>query len=532
MNAEQNKQLEANIILLDNLLGVDARKPGKAVSLPAAIRVIEPLEPTGGKDIPVFPASYAGANDQSPPVYDLAGIEYDEGEDVVHIKSGTAKIPRIKSAKLCVIDSPQSQANRMEPAFLEEDDLRELVPQATATIPKRKNGTESVLSLPHRVADFRVRLSNHAVAVRDAIAAFANGDALPLLQTFPTSLLFGFWDSRGDEDVGVKHARILLSRIDAHDVIPCRRHTLYSGPYSTDEFREVVLDNADIDAKKLSAAGFTNAPSDGLGGVLVNGKIERISVLSLSDIARINCFEEGRKDAPAEGTDDKQKKDAKLGIDKDKTNAARRYLFALAALAEGHERSKGSHRLRSGCELIATGELKFEFRGAQPEHAEQLRALYSNRARLIEIAKKSMEILGITETEKTYIVSASVLKVTALKDDDEVKKIRTNIGNLKLAWEKAEEAAKKAEAKAEKSKADAGKAEAKANEAIATDKNKENAKQKREKAQKDEKDAEEKRKKATKAKQEHDEAVEEAGDILQLGDVVEQESEQEGDLAK
>jgi CRISPR-associated protein Csb1 len=421
MNAEQNKQLEVDITLLDNLLGVEARKPGKAASLPAAIRVIEPLEPACGKDIPVFPASYAGASDQSPPVYDLAGIEYDDGMDTVRVKKGTREIPRIKSAKLCAIDSPQSQANRMEPAFLEADDLRELVPQATATIPKREHGTESVLNLPHRVADFRVRLSDKASTVKSAIASFAKGDALPLIQAFPTSLLFGFWDSRGDEEVGVKHARILLSRIDAHDVVPCRRHSLYSGPYSKDEFREAVLDNADIDKEKLSAAGFTNAPSDGLGGVLVNGKIERISVLSLSDIARINCFEETKKDAP-EGADDKQKKVVKSNVDKGKTNAARRYLFALAALAEGHERSKGSHRLRSGCELVApSADLKptIEFRGAQPQSADELVKLYGDRYRLIEIAKESIGTLGIKTEGETYEVTKETLRGEVVKPEPE-----------------------------------------------------------------------------------------------------------------
>lgn len=506
MNAEQNKQqLEADITLLDSLLGIDARKPGEAAKLPAAIRVIEPLEPAGGKDIPVFPASYAGDNNN--PVYDLSGVEYEEGE--------TRFVKHIKSARLCAIDSPQSQANRMEPAFLEADDLRDLVPQATATIPKRENGTISVLTLPHRVADFRVRLSNQATAVEEAIAAFAKGDALPLIQAFPTSLLFGFWNSRGKDDFGVKHARILLSRIDAHHIIPCRRRSQYTGPYSEDEFREVVLDYGK-ETKKLSEAGFTPVPGEGLGGVLIDqekGKIERISVLSLSDIARITCYGEGKENGKAK-------------VDADKTNAARRYLFALGALAEAHERSKGSHRLRSGCELVADGELKFEFRGAQPKNAELLRELYSDRARLIEIAKKSIKILDIKETEQTYIVSASVLKVTALKDDDELKKIRTNIGNLKLAWEKSDEAAKKAEAKAEKSKADADKAEARAVDASATNKNKEDARKKQEKAKKDEGDAEEKQKKATKAKQEYDEAVEEAGDILQLEDVLEQESDQ------
>ena len=452
MNAEQNKQqLQADITLLDSLLGIAARKPGKAASLPAAIRVIEPLEPAGGKDIPVFPASFAGVKDQSPPVYDLAGIEYDEGDDVVRVKNGTREIPRIKSAKLCAIDSPQSQANRMEPAFMEADDLRELVPQATATIPKRENGTESVLTLPHRVADFRVRLSNQATAVEKAITAFAKGNALPLIQAFPTSLLFGFWNSRGEDDFGVKHARILLSRIDAHDVIPCRRHSLYSGPYSKDEFRAVVLDNADIDAKKLSAAGFTNAPSDGLGGVLVNGKIERISVLSLSDIARINCFEEIKKDAPAEGVEDQQKKDAQHNVDEVKTNAARRYLFALAVLAEGHERSKGSHRLRSGCELVAPNgdsNPKIEFRGAQPQNADELTKLYNDRTRLIAIAKKSMEILGIKMEGETYEVSKETLRGEVVSDDEEAKRLKKEADDAQKAADKAKAAAIKAEEKA------------------------------------------------------------------------------------
>jgi CRISPR-associated protein Csb1 len=492
------EQLQKDIALLDKLLGVEARKPGKATSLPAAIRIIETLEPAGGKQVPVFPASYAGAGDNDPPVYDLAGIEYGEGKDTVRVKQGrTALVERIVKAKFCAIDSPQSQANRMEPAFLEAEDLRGLVPQATATIPKRENGTQSVLSLPHRVADFRVRLSNKANDVKNAIATFAKGDALLLLQNFPTSLLFGFWDSRGDEDVGVKHARILLSRIDAHNVVPCRRHSLYSGPYSKEEFRDVILDSADIDAKKLSGAGFTNAPSDGLGGVLLDqdkGEIKRISVLSLSDIARVNCG------SPA---------------DTEKTNAARRYLFALAALAEAHERSKGSHRLRSGCELVANGEMTVEFRGKQPDNANELKSLYDDRARLIAIAKKSTEILGIKTTEQTYTVSASILKVTALREEDEVKKITTNVGNLKLAWEKADQAAKKAEEKATKSKTDSDNANTKAAEPNATEKHKEDARKKQDKAKKDAKDVEEKRQKTEKAKADYLEAKDDAGDIIQ-----------------
>ncbi|OYW72311.1 MAG: hypothetical protein B7Z37_25235 [Verrucomicrobia bacterium 12-59-8] len=171
-------QLKADITLLDNLLGVEARKPGKAALLPAAIRIVETLEPAGGKQVPVFPASYAGATDQSPPVYDLAGVIYGEVEETIRVKKSTAKVRQIIKAKLCALDSPQSQANRMEPAFIECDDLKALVPQATSTIPRRpeNEGSTSVLLLARRVADFRIRLSNGADDIRKAVTAFAKGD--------------------------------------------------------------------------------------------------------------------------------------------------------------------------------------------------------------------------------------------------------------------------------------------------------------------------------------------------------------------
>lgn len=443
------EQTKADIGLLDSLLGVESRKPSKAASLPAAIRIIEKLEPAGGKDIPVFPASYAGANDQSPPVYDLAGIEYGEHEETVRVKNSTAKVRQILRARLCAIDSPQSQANRMEPAFLESDELKELVPQASATIPKRETYDDSVLLLPHRVADFRVRLSSRAAEVSSAITFFQRGNALPLLRLFPTSLVFGFWNSRGEEEHGVKHARMLLSRIDAHDVIPCRRHSLYSGPYSKDEFAEVVLGREDKqmskeDGDKLSKEGFSNAPSNALGGVPVQGKIERTSVLSLSDIARIHCElpkPKEQKEPPAEPTGESDPTPEQL------TNAARRYLFVLAALAESHERSKGSHRLRSGCELIAVNEPQFELRGAKFAQEGNLKALYNDGARLIAVAKKAKEILSIPATLEDFVVSAETLRGEVLGADELAKEIEKLTKEVEKSKEKAAKAEKDAEEK-------------------------------------------------------------------------------------
>ncbi len=392
----QEDDLNKAIELLDRLLSVNARKPGAAVKLPAVIRVLESLEPAGGMDFPVFPASYAGTGDNDPPVYDLSGVVYGQVQETVRGKGKTTvQRQQIISAERCALDSPQSQANRMEEAFLEDSDLRSLVPQATVTIPRssEKKSEESVLRLPHRVADFRVRLSNKKDDVKIAIGAFANGDVSKLLKLMPTSIVFGFWDSRAEESQH-KHARILLSRIDAFDVVPCRRHALYSGPYSADEFAKAVLDRPAAeksDQDKMAERGYTNAPTEGLGGVLVKGRIERLALISLTDIARLNCRDEDNKT--------------------DKTDAARRYLFALAALAEAYPRSTGSHRLRSGCELLTVSR-KVELRGGDGTYAEEgtLKKLYEDRRMLIAVAKQAKGILEIPDQTGPFVLTKESLR--------------------------------------------------------------------------------------------------------------------------
>ncbi len=393
-----DEEVKASIKLLNDLLSSQARKPGAAAKLPAAIRVIEKLEPAGGMAVPVFPASYLGDGDK--PSYDLNGIEYGEPLMTIRGKDQDRIVRPVLRARLCALDSPQSQANRMEPAFADDSQLAALVPQAIATIPRKEgiNGDENLLRLPHRVADFRVRMSDQAATVKDAIAKFVSGDALPLLRLMPTSILFGFWDSRGEQS---KHARILLARIDAFNVVPCRRHALYSGPYSKDEFADVNLGDAKRakdkkDADKMAELGFSAAPSDGLGGVVVEDRIERLALLSLTDLARVTCKARDEKDA------------ATL------TNAGRRYLFALAGLAEGYTRSTGSHRLRSGCELVGANELAVavDLRGGAKDYADanDLKSLFQSRELLIKVAAEAKVILGIPSTLDAFNVTKDTLK--------------------------------------------------------------------------------------------------------------------------
>jgi len=410
--------LPDDIQLLDSLLGVEARKWGNACKLPSALRVTEKLEPVGGWEIPVFPASHAGARDNDPPVYDLNGSEEGPEIELRNKSGGTSKVKLIIRAKQCTLDSYQSQANRMEPAFLDSE-FSGLVPQATVAVPRKKTKKDkaekqeetkeplNLLELAHRVGDFRVRLSEEKDDVAKAIKAFEKGDALPLLRDFPTSLLFGFWDSRGDQ---AKHARILMARIDAFDVIPCRRHSLYSGMYSKDEFAKVIGQEIDKkSADKLSELGFTNAPSSGLGGVLARKDgITRTATLSLTDLARIRCAK------PQDSAD---------ADEKILTEAARRYLFCIGALAESYQRGFGSYRLRSGCELIPVGEPAYELRGPQWSDTTKVIDLCKNASRLKAIAQdaaKALHIETAPDKAKSYTLTPASLK----KAFEEAKKAK------------------------------------------------------------------------------------------------------------
>jgi CRISPR-associated protein Csb1 len=435
-NKPTPEQIKAINDHLDALLGMDVRKPGTAATLPAVIRITETLEPAGGKDFPVFPPSYAGEGTNAPPIYDLNGIEWGDVLREKPAKDGTKRFTRnIKRARHCTMDSPQSHANRTEIAFRDDPDLLALVPQAEAKIPRKPEFADqsntNLLALPHRVADFRVRASNQKVEAAKAIRAFANGNALPLLRFMPTSIVFGFWDSRA-EGYQHKHSRILLSRIDAFDVVPCEKRSLYTGPYSKDECASVVLGNDNLaeelsgyDAKatddddktkaskeakkwadKMAERGFSNALGSGLGGVFAE-RIERLALISLTDISSIFCQPDSAQSVAEakSGTDKKAEPDEVL------TNAARRYLLALALLAEGHPRSIGSYRLRSGCELLPSKKATVLLgAGLDSDAATALKALCDNRELLIAVAKAAH---GILKIKPTPVLECTLFECTA-----------------------------------------------------------------------------------------------------------------------
>ena len=182
-----------------------------AVSQGAAFRRIRTLQPVGGKGDKIFPPTYPGERNNDPPrhVFERRRIE---GEDV-----------------WCVlVDSVQSQANRMEEALLalanqESGDSPLPIPYVTVDFAGR--GLEPLqqitsLDAPHRVYDAILRdslLDGTPFMESDAgrsLATAKPGDATALLEISPTALVFGAWHSQGGGGgLGAKFPRTLVSEI-------------------------------------------------------------------------------------------------------------------------------------------------------------------------------------------------------------------------------------------------------------------------------------------------------------------------------
>lgn len=190
----------------------------EAISRGAALRCRTKLQPAGGEGTKVFPPTYAGA------VY----------------ATEKRRVPGRDDPVECVLlDSVQSQANRMEEALQEAMDSGRLA-AAGAAIPvievdftpyfpgelRDPVGKVSSLQAPHRIADAILRDSLledqpfrqsslgkqlDLVSVRDATALF---------DMCPTALVFGMWDSTGPKrGLGAKFERAMVSEIVGIDAV-------------------------------------------------------------------------------------------------------------------------------------------------------------------------------------------------------------------------------------------------------------------------------------------------------------------------
>ena len=379
----------------------------------AAIRRVTRLEPQGGK---VFPPTYEGG-------------EYADEKRLVRVK-GEDGIERLTAVETVLLDSVQSQANRMELAMLRAYDAGRLrMPMLQVDFAAKTDnpvlveiGRLTALEAPHRMCDAIFRDSNiGGKPFREAGAgAELNGarssNATPVFKLCPTALVFGFWDSTGPRGgLGAKVQRALVSEIVGYqgaEKIVGKRTSSRLDPLEIS--KELI--NKDLDTYKKEGGGWTfdkneavkdakgdpfkakpseinhgNIPpsfrdKDGVlnhGGVSLDYAVQN-TVLSLAALRRLRFPVNGKASAASD-------------------SAARTVLAALG-LAAICLLDEDGYDLRSRCLLDGKPGV-FEFIGQGETHPFQVTAKAA--AELVAEAAGAARELGLPWSEEPVILQPS-----------------------------------------------------------------------------------------------------------------------------
>jgi CRISPR-associated protein Csb1 len=179
-----------------------------------ALRAIVPLEPAGGKGDKVFPPTYLGTK----------GTQY----------LTETRRRHNRDVECVLLDSVQSQANRMEMALLDLIERKSLelpyvsLSFANCTEDLKRRGRMTDLEAPHRIADVVFRQSTlvgtdtrffESNRFREFSAARPQ-NAMGLYRNAPHALLFGIWKSHGNEssELAARFARLIVSEIVAYSI--------------------------------------------------------------------------------------------------------------------------------------------------------------------------------------------------------------------------------------------------------------------------------------------------------------------------
>jgi CRISPR-associated protein Csb1 len=322
----------------------------------AAFRCVTEYQPAGGVGDKVFPPTYEGGK------YAVEKRVVEGGEVIDCV----------------LLDSVQSQANRMELALLEAfRDQRIDLPVVTVRFDDgrlQKKFTVTSLEAPHRVADAILRdsLLDGVIFRKSTKGRMLDTtdvkNATSLFGLNPTALVFGLWDSTGPRGgLGAKFQRALVSEmvgIEAQggvktgsrmDPAQISSHvTIYLADsdvgYTTDEKsllakRDAMGNPIPFDrgrgegkAGNPSKANHSNIPPtrDYESGGFTLSHAKQTTVLSLSTLRRLRF--------PLNGGPD---------FNPDADRAARTVLAALGLLGAVLAREEGAD-LRSRCQLFPT----------------------------------------------------------------------------------------------------------------------------------------------------------------------------------
>lgn len=195
-------------------MSIDLKTLTQAVaSSAAAFRCVTDYQPAGGPGDKVFPPTYEGGKYAT--------------EQRVDPKTGEAE-------DCVLVDSVQSQANRMELALLEAHRSGKVaLPLLTARFDQPellKKFTVTSLEAPHRIADalFRDCVLDGVIFRKSETGKILDvadiRHATGLFGACPTALVFGLWDSTGPRGgLGAKFQRSVVSEIVGYGAVLGRR---------------------------------------------------------------------------------------------------------------------------------------------------------------------------------------------------------------------------------------------------------------------------------------------------------------------
>lgn len=380
----------------------------------AAIIVSEQLEPAGAEGVSViYPPTFRGRDDTSTHATKSTHVintmrNPKTGQEVLHV----------------TLDTPQSQANRMEPMF-KGDRYEDLVPKVEI---ERQNPDGStirinLLDVGHRIADAGARHTERIgeFSVNGMLEEFSKArDIRILAKIAPTALLLGFWDSRG---TGVKWPRIINSTIEAEGVSGAAERGFSYNPafepketFSKEEHATYGKKGAGNKAP-LSQEGLDQSSDVMLGGVLVDSstQIRRRTILNLTVLRRAlwNARDTLHR---TERSGDKTATQAALAAFEE-TRAAARYLLGLAMVMVT---APLDGDLRQGC-LLVRKEDKDAF-AIKARCFDRSIPLSIDHEAALEFARKARDVFfkdGLPAPKLLRFSTESALKAMQPKDKDE-----------------------------------------------------------------------------------------------------------------
>ncbi len=327
----------------------------EAVEKDAAFRRRRRLQPAGGVGDKLFPPTYPGEIGRNPPPQHVFERRHIDGKEV-----------------WCVLlDSVQSQANRLEEALLEAArEKRIALPYLFVDFAGagfNSIGEITSLDAPHRVFDAILRDSLldgtpfRESEVGKSLEEATARDATAILEASPTSLLFGVWNSTGKGGgIGAKFPRAIVSEIVGIDVpvedgatdartgevqkrTSARRTSSRIDPlgilraveiYKGQDGWDVTKEGAGANARKIRPAEIVHGnitPSVVALGITC-AYAQQIAVITLAGLRRLRFGNSAERDV-----------------------AARALIAALGLVAMIEQDAQG-YALRSRCDLVCEGD--------------------------------------------------------------------------------------------------------------------------------------------------------------------------------